>query len=387
MVVTAGGETHVRTFPGKVEASKRAELAFQVSGVLVKLPVKEGDSVKKGELIAQLREDEFRARLKTLQGDLDKARAVLKALQAGERPEERLRREAQVRAAEAKLANARVDFDRDRRLLASRAVSREAVERSETALRVAQEEFKAARQVLEMGAVAREEDILAKEAAVQGLEARVVEAKIQLEDCTLRAPFDGKIARRFVELKQTVKAHEPVVRFQNVDEIEIAVDVPETVMVADVRRADIVEMLAAFSAAPGLQFPVQIEEVAQKADPVTQTFRVRVAMKSPPDLNLLPGMTATVTLTYRRAAVLGSRVLVPIAAVSRDGKGRQVAWVVGTDETVRARPVKLGEATGDRIEIVDGLEPGDRIAVAGVALLRDGMKVRDLGDALGGGQP
>jgi multidrug efflux pump subunit AcrA (membrane-fusion protein) len=48
--------------------------------------------------------------------------------------------------------------------------------------------------------------------------------------------------------------------------------------------------------------------------------------------------------------------------------------------------VKLGQATGGRIEILDGLQPGDRIAVAGVTFLREGMKVKDLGGALGGGQ-
>jgi membrane fusion protein, multidrug efflux system len=48
MVVTAGGENHVRSFPGKVEASKRVELAFQVPGLLVKLPIKEGQKVAKG---------------------------------------------------------------------------------------------------------------------------------------------------------------------------------------------------------------------------------------------------------------------------------------------------------------------------------------------------
>jgi RND family efflux transporter MFP subunit len=131
---------------------------------------------------------------------------------------------------------------------------------------------------------------------------------------------------------------------------------------------------------------VHITEVAQKADTVTQTFRVRVAMKVPPDLNLLPGMTATVTVTYRRASILGRRILVPIAAVTKDGTGEQVAWVVGPDDTVTRRPVKLGEAMGDQIAIEDGLESGDRIAVAGVTFLREGMKVRDLGDALGGGQ-
>jgi RND family efflux transporter MFP subunit len=386
IVVTAGGEAHVRSFPGKVEAAKRVELAFQVPGLLVKLPAREGQKVAKGEVIAQLRQDEFQARLKTLQGQLDQARAALRALQAGERPEERARRESQVRAAEAKLANARTDFDRAVRAQRSNAISRADYDRAATALRVAQEDHKAALQIFEKGTIGREEDIEAKEAEVRGLEARVVEANLQLEDSTLRAPYDGVIAQRFVEPNQNIKAKMPVVKFQDVDEILVAVDVPETVMAADLRAADIVQLVAEFTGAPGLQFPVHITEVAQAADPVTQTFKVRVALKAPPPgVNLLPGMTATVTLTYRRAGILGGRIHVPIAAVSKDGASEQVVWVVGTDETVSRRPVKLGEASGGRIEIVDGLEPGERIAVAGVTFLREGMRVRDLGDALGGG--
>jgi RND family efflux transporter MFP subunit len=384
IVVTASGETRERVFPGKVEASKKAELAFQVPGLIVRLPVKEGQKVKKGDLIAQLREEEFRARLKALQGELDQARAVLQALRAGERPEERLRREAQVRAAEEKLAHARTEYNRERRLMANRATSPENLERARTTLRVAQQEFEAARQVLEKASIAREEDIQGKEATVRGLEARVVEANLQLEDCTLRAPYDGAIARRFVEPNQNVKAKQPVVQFQDVDEVRVAVDVPETVM-ATVRRSDIVKLVAEFGAAPGVAFPVQIKEVAKTADPTTQTFTVRVGLPSPPDLSLLPGMTGSVTLTYRRASVLGSRVLVPISAVFQDATGEQGAWVVGPDQTVTRRPVTLGQAAGGQVEITDGLGPGDRIAVAGVTFLREGMKVRDAGDVLGGG--
>ena len=135
--------------------------------------------------------------------------------------------------------------------------------------------------MLEKGTIGREEDIEAKEAEVRGLEGRVVEAKIQLDDCTLRAPYDGVIAQRFVEQNQNVRAKEPVVKFQDVDEIDVAVDVPETFMAADLRSADIVQMFAEFSGAPGLQFPVHISEVAQVADPMTQTFQLRVGMKAP----------------------------------------------------------------------------------------------------------
>jgi RND family efflux transporter MFP subunit len=338
-------------------------------------------------VIAQLRQDEFQARLKAMQGQLDQARAVLKAMRSGERPEQILRLEAQARAAETKLANARAEFDRAVLLLPSRAISRADYDLAETTLRVAQEDHKGALQMLEKGSIARSEDIDASEAAVRGLEGRVVEANLQLEDCTLRAPYDGVIAQRFVNQGQSIRANEPVVKFQNVDEIEVAMDVPETVMAADIRSADIVQMVAEFSGAPGLQFPVHITEVAQSADPTTQTFKVRVAMKASPGVNVLPGMTATVTATYRRAKILGGRILVPISAVLNEAAGEQLAWVIGPDQTVERRPVKLGEATGGQIEIVDGLQAGDRIAVAGVTQLCKGMKVRDLGDGLGGGQP
>jgi multidrug efflux pump subunit AcrA (membrane-fusion protein) len=69
----------------------------------------------------------------------------------------------------------------------------------------------------------------------------------------------------------------------------------------------------------------------------------------------------------------------------KQADGEQVAWIIGSDETAARRPVTLGSVSGGDIEITSGLQPGDRIAVAGVTFLRDGMKVRDLGDALGGG--
>jgi membrane fusion protein, multidrug efflux system len=386
MVVTAGGDTHLRMFPGKAEASKKAELAFQVSGLITQLPVREGQKIAKGETIAQLRQADFEARLKFVQGQLDRARADLTALRTGERPEQQTRLEAQVRAAEAQLAFAKAEFDRSTRLVKTGAVAREEFDRNQAAYRVAQEECEAARQSLEKGTIGRVEDIEAQEAHVRSLEGRVVEASLQLADSTLVAPYDGVIAQRFVEQNQNVQAKQPIVKFQDVDEIDVLVDVPETVM-ANLRLSDIVEIQAEFSGAPGLHFPAHIKEIAQRADPTTQTFQVRIALKSPPDVNLLPGMSATVTVTYRRAGVLGRGILVPIAALFQDSAGKQVVWVLGSDQSVTGRPVRIGTATGGSIEVLDGLRPGDRIAVAGVTQLRDGMKVRDLGDALGSGTP
>ena len=387
MVVTAGEDTRERIFPGTVEAARRVELAFQVAGLLVKLPVKEGQKVVAGEVVGELRQDEFQARLAALQGQLDQSRAALQALRAGERPEERRRRESQVRAAEARLANARTEMNRAAGLVQNRVIPRAEFEQIETAYRVAQEEFESASELAEKGLIGREEDIQAREAEVRGLEGRVVEANLQLQDCTLRAPYDGVIAQRFVEQGQNVRAKEPIVRLQDVDAIDVVVDVPEAVMAADIRTADIVQLIAELSGAPGIQFPVEIREVAQVADPTTQTFKIRAAMRAPDGIRVLPGMTATVTATYRRANILGQRILVPISAIDMRASGEQVAWLLGTDGKVAARPVKVGAVQGGEIEILDGLTPGDRIAVAGVNYLRDGMQVRDLGDALGGSVP
>jgi len=386
LVLAVGEETRVRTFPGTAEAARRVELAFQVPGVLVELPVKEGREIKQGELIARLRTDEFEARLASLQGQLDQARAELTALRMGERPEERLRRESQVRAAQARVNNARSELDRSERLLGSRAVSQAAHDLTVANYEVAVEDLTAARQMVEKGTIGREEDILAKEAQVRGLEGSVVEASIQLEDCTLRAPYNGVIAQRFVEEGQNVTAKQPIVRFQDVDEIEILVDVPETVMAADIRRADIVSIAAEFSGAPGFRFPVQIREIAQVADPSIQTFNVRVAMQAPTDIRVLPGMTAMVTVEYRRAEILGSRYTLPIAAVTQSGEGKSIVWVIDSENMVHSRPVTVGSVIGGQIEITEGLQAGERIAIAGVSFLREAMQVNDLGDGLGRGQ-
>ncbi|HKE26094.1 MAG TPA: efflux RND transporter periplasmic adaptor subunit [Bryobacteraceae bacterium] len=383
MVVGAGDASYVRYFPGRVEATRAVDLAFQVPGLVAQLPVKEGQRVARGQMVSQLRQDEFQARNQAARGQLDQGLAVLDALELGERSEEQMRREAQLRAADAKLANARTEFERYTRLLPSGAVSTSDYQLNQTAYRVAEEERKAAQQLVEKGTAARVEEIRAQQGQVHSLESRVKETKVQLDDTTLRAPFSGVIAQRLIDQGEAVTANKPIVKFQNTEEIDIVVDVPETVMAAGFRQANIVRMVAEFSHAPGQQFPVEVREIAQVADPATQTFQVRFGMKTPPRTMTLPGMTATVAVTYRQPPAPKNRAFVPISAVTKQDTGQQVVWVLGPEGTVRCRAVAMGELKDGRVEIVDGLRSGERIAVAGAVYLRDGMKVRDLGDALG----
>lgn len=385
IVLAPGGELQTRIFSGRAQASQEAELAFQVPGLLIRLPVREGQRVARGDLIGQLRQDEFEARARTLQSQLEQGRVALRTLQAGVRPEERLKLEAGLRAAEARLTNATAQHERFSQLIKSQAVSRAEFEAMETSYRIAQEDVAAAQQRLKLSATGRTEDIEAKEAGIRGLEEQVRQAQIQLQDSTLRAPFGGVIAQRLVEENQNVSPQQPIVRLQNADEMDIAVDVPESIM-AGITADRIVKIIAEFTAAPGVRFPVSVKEIAQVADPVTQTFRIRGSMKAQPGANVLPGMTATVTLTYRQGAEHDNRLLVPVSAVCKErSSGEQVVWLIGEDQIVERRPVRIGEATDGKLEVVEGLQPGDRIAVAGASFLHEGMKVRDLGDALGDG--
>ena len=349
MVVAAGDRPNVRSFPGRVEASRMVDLAFQVPGLLAKIPVKEGERVSKGALIAQLRQDEFQARLQAMQGQLDQARA-------------------QLGAAESRLTNAKTESERYGRLVDSSAVSRSDFDAAQTTYTAAQEGYNA------------------QQATVRSLEGRMTEAKLQVGDSTLRAPYDGVVAQRLVDEGQNITPNSPVVRFQNVNDIDIVVDVPESFIADDIRSSAIQQSVAELSVAPGRQFPVHVKEVAQIADPKTQIFEVRFSMKTPPGITALPGMTANVTVTTRRARGPNNRLLVPIAAVAKQDTGEQVVWVLGSDQTVHRRPVSMGAPTESQIEIMSGLQPGDRIVVAGAPFLREGMKVRDLGNALGGGQ-
>jgi membrane fusion protein, multidrug efflux system len=348
MVVEAGNPPSVRSFPGRVEASKMVDLAFQVPGVLVGLPVREGERVSKGKVIAELRQDEFQARLQTAQGTLDQARA-------------------QLGAAQSTLTNAKTESERFGRLVETNAVSHSDYDSAQTAYLAAQENYNG------------------QQAAIRALEGRLAEAKLQLGDSTLRAPYDGVVAQRLVDVGQNVVPNNPVIRFQNVNDVDIVVDVPEGFVGSNLRASETQQGVAELSIAPGQRFPVHVKEIAQIADPRTQVFEVRFAMKAPPRITALPGMTANVTITSRGNERPGNLVVVPISAISKQDTGEQVVWILGSDQTVHRRIVKLGAPTGNQIEIASGLQTGDRVVVAGVAFLQEGMKVRDLGNALGGG--
>lgn len=381
MTVTSSREAMQRRFPGRVRAAKRVELAFRVSGPLIELPIEEGQKVEKGDLIAKIDPRDFDANLRNFQGQLANAEAALKAMRQA-RPEDIRRLEANVKTAEAVAKLATAEYDRILRIqkadpgAVSQGMIDQAVEKktsSEASLNKAKEE-------LRIGKIgARPEDIQAKEAEIKSLKALVDSAKLQVEYTTLTAPFSGIVSKRYVDNFQEVQAKQPIVSLDDISSVEILVDVPEIVM-AGVREGGAGVAVAEFAAAPGKRYPLTIKEFATRADPTTQTYQIVLEMPQPEDINVLPGMTATVTGSTGEREQGKDIFVVPAIAVTADAAGNAQVWVVDKETMkVTPRPVKTGNLTGtDSIEIVEGLKDGETVAVSGVSRLREGMQVSDL---------
>ena len=377
MTVETAAQTMARSFTGAVRANERVDLSFRVSGRLIQLPIKRGEQVKEGTLIAPVDPRDSDSALARISASLDEARARLRAMKAGEREEVIARLENQLTAAKAEYDNAEIERTRNEELLQQRVLSQSEYDQAKLRADTAAERVKAAEQELAQGLKgARQEDLDAQAALIRGLEAQQRDAKNALDDTSLKAPYDGEVARQYVENFQDVKAGQPIVSLQNVATIEIVADVPETTL-AVIRREMIEKLTATFDALPGRSFDVEFKEIETEADSRTQTYAVTVQMDAPEDVNLRAGMAASLQVHLKAdAALQASGFLVPITSVFADADGTAHVWIVAPgDRTVKETVVQIGEASGSSILVTGGLSEGQTIVTAGVHSLRPGMQV------------
>jgi len=207
--------------------------------------------------------------------------------------------------------------------------------------------------------------------------AKLEDAQNALKDTTLVAPFDGVIAKRYVENFEKVQEKQPIVFLQMIEQLEILIDVPELLM-AQFRQKTDIEVIAEFDAVPGKQYPLTVKEFSTDADPATQTYQVVLAMDQPQEANILPGMTAKVTASGGDGNTMGSTIYIPAIAVLNDADGQNYVWLFEREsKTVKKIPVSLGTLEGTKnVTITEGLQGGEEIVVAGVNMLQDGMTVR-----------
>ena len=161
------------------------------------------------------------------------------------------------------------------------------------------------------------------------------------------------------------------------------VDAPEHLVARfkEIQRAS--RFAARFDAAPGREFETRVSEVATQADPRTQSFRVTFTLPQPEGGNLLPGMTATVTRNPPPGESV--EIVVPAIAIFADAAGSPHVWIVDRDNgTVERRSVRTGDLSEtDSIVVLEGLVPGEDIAVSAVSQIRDGMTVRPIEEVSG----
>jgi len=316
--VIAGGTISTEmTFPATVEAGVKALLSFRVKGRLTELPIDEGQEVAKGALIGRLDPRDFQIALEQAKAEFNKAEADLRRYQ--------------------------------------RLYEREAVPLSDLELRRSQRDV---------------------------AKAKVDGAERNLGYTTLRAPFSGQIGSRYVENHMDVQAQQDIVDLNDVDNVELIVNIPEN-LVTGLREGMDANVYAVFATAREHPFDLVFKEASSRADPETQTFKIRFTMPQPDDLRILPGMTAEVRVVISQSNLDqieegdGGLVL-PAFAVLGDPNGDGYVWVVdSTSMTVHKRPVRIGELMGTaNIRILGGLAGGERVVVAGLAQLEEGMQVR-----------
>jgi RND family efflux transporter MFP subunit len=204
---------------------------------------------------------------------------------------------------------------------------------------------------------------------------RYAAARKEFEDTRLTAPFDGVVARRYVENFQAVQAKEPVASLQDLAELEVVIHVPERIVQGAPRR---VAGEATFEGMPGRRFPVTLKSFSSEADPQTQTYEVVLSLTRPQGVTILPGMAAEVFPAVS-AGEGEQALLVPMKAIFAGPDGDSRVWVVD-DETSRVgqRTIQIGEVTDEGAVVTAGLTSGERIVTAGVSHLRDAMLVRPL---------
>jgi RND family efflux transporter MFP subunit len=318
-IVERAGSSDVRSFPARIDAGRKAELAFRVAGKVTQLSVKEGDHVEKDQLIAALDITDYKIAYNNRKASFVKAKK---------------------------------DYARAQELVKKGHISKMDYDRLEA-------EFKSSQSALDS-------------------------AQQALNYTKLTAPFKGVIARRHIEIFEEVQAKQIILDLQDITQLEVKFDVPEGLVrelqpereVPDPRR-DQVPVSVNFSDLPGKSYPLTFREASTKADAKTQTFQVTYTMQPVDDVTILPGMTATAVVDLSGFLNKTQRHLVPATAIVGDVNLDPKAWVIDEQSmTVKSRQVKIGRILGSRIEVLEGLKPGERIVSAGTPFLLEEMKVR-----------
>lgn len=314
-----------RQFTGLARAGQISVLSFRVPGQILKLPVKVGQELNRGDLVAELDRAPFAADVSKLEADLQAAIADATAKD--------------------------VNFRRIAGLVKTGAYS----------------------QGLADTAQGDSESAAAK---VDSVRSAIVRARIDLDSTVLKAPYDGQVVNVYPQEFEEVRAQQQIVRFLGIQKIEAVIDVPET-MISLVPLIE--KMSARFDAFPNLELDAQITEIGAEASQTTRTYPVTLVMDQPADAKILPGMSGTFKVKDVKSGVETQALVVPPTALrpAKAGSEAMAVWIVEPGKDVASlRPVTLGRVVQGGVEVTSGLSAGEWVVSAGANTLTEGERVR-----------
>ena len=302
---------------GRIEAEDEVPLSFRIGGRLIENNGKLGERFQRGDLVARLES----------QNEENQLRAATAALAA----------------AEAQYNQAAGHYDRQRTLFRQGWATRAAYETAEKGRKTAA-------------------------AQVDAAEAQLSAAEDLLGFTELRADQDGVYTTVGPGAGEVVQAGQMIVRVARQDGRDAVFDVPSQVIRSAPANPDIMVSLADD---PSVKVRGHVREVSPQADPVTRTFKVKVALEDPPEAMRL-GATVNGVMTTVQDAVIE----VPASALTRADQ-QPAVWVVDpASQTVALRPVTVKRFGEYLVAIADGLKTGDVVVTAGVQALHPGQQVR-----------
>jgi len=300
-------------YPAIIQSTQSLALAFQVGGVLKEVSVIEAEKVKKGQVLAKLDQRDYITQLKSI---------------------------------EAQFKNAKAEYQRAERLIEEQAISRSVLEQRKSQFDVTR--------------------------------AQLDSAQKALDDTTLRSPFAGNVATVLIEMSQNVQPGETVITVLGEGGLEAKVNIPSYI-VARANDSDENKDGAylVLNAEQDIRIPARFKSAALEADVASQTFEVIFAFESPDNLNVLPGMNATVWFKNPdRSQAAGQAISIPLTAIISEQNDKFV-WVVDPETmAVTKRKVVIQSGIGSHLNVLSGLQAGDTIVAAGVSYLSEGLKVR-----------
>ena len=338
---------------GTLAAVDQVTISSEADGKVRRILADLGDRVKAGQVLIELDREKQQYHYEQQQAALARSLAQYGATDPKELPE--IEKTPEARRANAELVQATQAFDRATELHKRTLISQQALDDARAALQSARSRYDAA---LQSGKDLR--------ASIQASEATMKLADRQLRDTQIRAPFDGYVEKRLVNMGELVKAQMPVMAIVRLDPLKVIAEIPErmTPWIADGRPVEL-----RVDAYQNRTFTGTVTRISPAVNAATRAFPFE-ARVSNADAALKPGTFARVHLEIGK---VDDVLTLPYSAIQyRYGVNR--VFVVSGDKLV-VRELSLGERLGDRVEILSGVKPDERIAVTDVDTLTEGLAV------------